>query len=309
FTTRLSQSPSSLDVLVVHRQSARLASFRDFQVCCEKVTCALMWLKENNHYYAEITIDEEVLQSLPTNGYVDDQLTNNEIAAEESDNEVEDDIIMRTFVPSLSPVHREDITINETLNHMQSTKREQFSETTYILPKWSDVDVVNIDKLRALNVPVAKIIATHTGDNDAKRADSDTAHGLESKLLLARGARVMPTANIWTESGLVNGSLGTVQDILFEDHGPPCLPVAVFVTFDRYKRPTITNVEGTKVVPITLIKRTWEGKTGNACSHTQIPLRLAWSITVHKSQGLTLPKAYISLGEREFSAGLSLVVK
>ncbi|CAG8822093.1 12769_t:CDS:1, partial [Dentiscutata erythropus] len=48
----------------------------DFQVRREKVARALIWLRENNRYYNKITIDEGVLQSLPTNGYVDDQLTN-----------------------------------------------------------------------------------------------------------------------------------------------------------------------------------------------------------------------------------------
>ncbi|CAG8821888.1 19167_t:CDS:1, partial [Cetraspora pellucida] len=81
-------------------------------------------------------------------------------------------------------------------------ERDQFSDTTFILPRWSDVNAVNIDKLRSLNVPVAKINAKHTGGVEAKRADSDTAHGLEAQLLLARGARVMLTANIWTEAGL-----------------------------------------------------------------------------------------------------------
>ncbi|CAG8456679.1 16504_t:CDS:2 [Cetraspora pellucida] len=121
FTTHLLRSSSSLDVLVVRYQSARSESFRDFQVRHKKVARALMWLRENNQYYNEITIDESVLQSLPTNSYIDDQLTNNEIVAEESDNdEVKDDIITRTFVLSLSPVRREDAAINEALNHMQN---------------------------------------------------------------------------------------------------------------------------------------------------------------------------------------------
>ena len=34
---------------------------------------------------------------------------------------------------------------------------------------------------------------------------------------------------------------------------------------------------------------------------------LAWGITIHKSQGLTLEKAVVELGEKDFSAGLTLV--
>ena len=42
-------------------------------------------------------------------------------------------------------------------------------------------------------------------------------------------------------------------------------------------------------------------------SRLQIPVCLAWAITVHKSQGLTLPKAVIDLGKKEYAAGLSFV--
>ena len=85
------------------------------------------------------------------------------------------------------------------------------------------------------------------------------------------------------------------------------LPTAVFVKFDLYEGPSITTSEGDNVVPIVPIKRTWESKSGKSCSRVQIPLCLAWAITVHKSQGLTLAKAKIDLGSKEFAAGLSFV--
>ena len=39
----------------------------------------------------------------------------------------------------------------------------------------------------------------------------------------------------------------------------------------------------------------------------QIPLTLAWAITIHKSQGLTLPKAWIDIGKSEKTPGVSYV--
>jgi ATP-dependent exoDNAse (exonuclease V) alpha subunit len=36
-------------------------------------------------------------------------------------------------------------------------------------------------------------------------------------------------------------------------------------------------------------------------------MQLAWAITVHKIQGLTLDKAVIDLGEVDFTPGLSFV--
>src|SRR5436190_4169632 len=135
--------------------------------------------------------------------------------------------------------------------------------------------------LRRINRPVAKIEAVHTGGREAKRATTEVAKGLESHLLIAKGSRVMLTANIWTEAGLVNGSMRIVKDIFFEEQGPLNLPKAFFITFEKYDGPTITNSEGDKVVPIMPIKRSWEDKNGTKCSRLQLPICLAWAITVH----------------------------
>lgn len=48
-------------------------------------------------------------------------------------------------------------------------------------------------------------------------------------------------------------------------------------------------------------------KNGRAAGRRQFPLNLAFCITVHKSQGLTLDKAVIDLGSNEFAAGLTFV--
>ena len=117
----------------------------------------------------------------------------------------------------------------------------------------------------------------------------------------------MLIANIWVSAGLVNGAMGTITDILFKEKPEyTSLPAVILVSFDKYNGPTLTNIDGLKVVPIIPIRRMWEGSS-SSYSRLQVLLSLAWTITVHKSQGLTLPKAVIDLGKKEFAAGLSFV--
>lgn len=59
-------------------------------------------------------------------------------------------------------------------------------------------------------------------------------------------------------------------------------------------------------IPISPVTTNWENN-GTPCSRTQFPLALAWAITIHKSQGLTLTKAIIELGPKDFAPGLSFV--
>ena len=114
----------------------------------------------------------------------------------------------------------------------------------------------------------------------------------------------MLTANLWVQAGLVNGAVGTVVAICYNesDGSPPSLPQAVTVQFDSYTGPTLSD--GT--VPITPLRRTWLS-TNLQCSRLQLPLKLAWAITIHKAQGMTLDKVVVDVGKKEFSAGLTFV--
>src|SRR4051794_7740175 len=68
FTTRLLRQQSSLDIFVIQQQIANeLTAFRDFIVRRRKVASTLLWLKEHNQYYEDITIDNKILQSLSKN--------------------------------------------------------------------------------------------------------------------------------------------------------------------------------------------------------------------------------------------------
>ena len=116
----------------------------------------------------------------------------------------------------------------------------------------------------------------------------------------------MLTRNLCTETGLVNGSLGTTQKIIYQEgQGPPSLPVVIIVKFDTYTGPScFSNI--TNCVPISPCFSTSEAH-GRKFERTQFPLKLAWAITIHKSQGLTLDRAWIDLGKSERSLGMSYV--
>jgi len=74
------------------------------------------------------------------------------------------------------------------------------------------------------------------------------------------------------------------------------LPIAVIVHFDSYSGPTFPD--GT--VPIIPL-RCCLSPSGGQCSRLQLLLKLAWAVTSHKSQGLTLHKVVINVGKKEFS--------
>ena len=167
------------------------------------------------------------------------------------------------------------------------------------------VNSYNEQKICELDQPVEHIFARHS-DPYAKTISPDDMSGLEPQIQLAKGAKVMLTMNLCTILGLCNGATGVVIDIVFETNTqPPDLPIAVIVKFKDYTGPSFCS-DNNACVPICPITVRTE-VSGKQYERQQLPLCLAWVITIHKSQGLTLELAWIDLGKSERVDGLPYV--
>ena len=187
----------------------------------------------------------------------------------------------------------------------QHINMDNFKDAPRLFFDKASVAKYNYEKLSNLATPIARISAVHSGRN-AKAATSDDAGGLEAVIFLARGAAVMLTCNLWQEVGLCNGASGVVHDLIFHpERPPPCLPIAALVDFPHYTGPPFLHTHP-QIVPIPPHLFEWETE-GQRLSRQQLPLRLSYAMTIHKSQGQTLSIVVIDLGKAERAAGCSFV--
>jgi ATP-dependent DNA helicase PIF1 len=116
-----------------------------------------------------------------------------------------------------------------------------------------------------------------TTESEKKKMKEALAMQMPDELSLKVGAQVMLTRNKDLDKNLVNGSRGVVERFEF---GVP------IVRFDSGITTKIDKVEATKL--------NMDG--GEGCLvREQIPLKLAWAITIHKSQGSTLTRASLDI--------------
>jgi ATP-dependent exoDNAse (exonuclease V) alpha subunit len=149
-----------------------------------------------------------------------------------------------------------------------------------------DVDSLNAKQLANLDGDEHTYNMQTTGKEYYKESLKRSCLAQE-KLVLKKGALVICIKNN-AEKKFVNGSLGEV------------------VGFDKTSDYPIVKLNNGKKV--TILPDTWELRDGDKkrASLTQLPLRLAWAITVHKSQGMTLDAARINL-QRAFVEGMGYV--
>ena len=149
-----------------------------------------------------------------------------------------------------------------------------------------DVDDINIQKLAELPGEERSYQQTTTGSKIYVENLQRSVLAPEN-LVIKLGALVMAVKNS-PQKLYANGSIGVVVD---------------FEPLTEY--PVVEFRDGRRV---TMVPDVWELRDGERkrASISQVPLRLAWAITVHKSQGMTLDAAKIDL-RKAFVEGMGYV--
>ena len=91
--------------------------------------------------------------------------------------------------------------------------------------------------------------------------------------------------NIWVKLGLVNGIIGTVEDVVWKGHADikKDQPQLLLIAVDGYNGPALfTWQDSKKVVPIFSMLYKWEGIKGSYSRH-QFLITLAFALTIYKS--------------------------
>lgn len=140
-----------------------------------------------------------------------------------------------------------------------------------------DVDRINSERLQMLSGSVAAFQMEASGPAVLVRALKRACISPEV-LVLKKGAVTMCTKN-HPQGNFVNGTLGTIHDF-DEDTGYPVVETRMG------RRMTIKPMEWTI-----------EERGRVRARVAQVPLRLAWAITVHKSQGMSMDAAAVDLSD------------
>ena len=163
---------------------------------------------------------------------------------------------------------------------LEQTRQQDIGDTfTRLYTHNMDVDNINFKHLNEIETESKQFDAVCDGNEKLIETLKSSVRAPEI-LNLKKHAKVMFVKNNF-DMGYINGSLGEV--IGFEEDD------------DHGILPKVKLTDGTVLL---VEPETWSvdndaGKT--IASFQQIPLRLAWAITIHKSQGMTLEAAEINL--------------
>ena len=124
---------------------------------------------------------------------------------------------------------------------------------------------------------------------------------LKNILTVKINSRVMNTTNIDVTDGLMNGAMGTVTNaVIDQTTGKISVILVAFDSEHVEQEARYTSVYycvDQNAVPIHQTRATFlvDKKASFQATRSRFPLTLAWAVTIHKCQGLTLPEIVIDM--------------
>jgi ATP-dependent exoDNAse (exonuclease V) alpha subunit len=169
----------------------------------------------------------------------------------------------------------------QSIQQLQATRSQSLeTDITRLFTHNVDVEQINQRHLAKLERDEKVFMAEVKGNEKLVQTLTANVRAPE-KLVLKLGAKVMFVKNNM-ENGYINGTLGEVVG---------------FVEEQGQLLPKVKLRDGLRLI---VAPETWSIENDGAkvlASYTQIPLCLAWAITVHKSQGMTLEAAEMDLSQ------------
>ncbi|NWZ61907.1 PIF1 helicase, partial [Acrocephalus arundinaceus] len=198
----------------------------------------------------------------------------------------------KTFVSLLSAIRLGRCTEEVTRQLMQTAAHRSERDgilATRLCTHKDDVEITNERRLQQLpgELEMHVFEALDSDPMLVKLIDAQCPVGGRVELKL--GAQVMLAKNLDVSQGLVNGARGVVVGFESEQKGLPKVRFLCGVT-------QLIKME----------KWVIKGPSGVHLSRQQLPLKLAWAISIHKSQGMSLDCVEISLS-RVFESGQAYV--
>jgi len=174
---------------------------------------------------------------------------------------------------------RQDCVSQQTLQILQNARNSRLDQQqpTKLFTHNIDVDRINAQHLQALPGKQKRYRARTKGNPRLVESLKKSVLAPET-LYLKKNAKVMFVKNNM-DNGYVNGTVGHVTGFSNDDF-PIVKTLTGRIVFTEPEEWSVQNEFGSSLA-----------------SFTQLPLRLAWAITVHKSQGMTLDAAEIDLSQ------------
>jgi ATP-dependent DNA helicase PIF1 len=200
-------------------------------------------------------------------------------------------------------------TVNLLMKYVDREKKENsIIEPTKLFPKKEKVNQINYSKMAELNTQIhifkmQRVTDYEMTKEDIKVRNNYTKKEIETELdyisgnlmcekeiHLKVGAQVMSIKNIINERNeliICNGSQGIIVDFC------PTKGYPIVLFNNGVKRTMVSNA--------------WRSEKIPGIGISQVPVILAWALTIHKSQGTTLDIAEMDIGNDIFELGQSYV--